>query len=66
MATELTVFKDILVLFVADLMEIIHVELPDKRREISMSKIDRKDLLLKSINVKDCEVGSIFIPGSNL
>ena len=58
--------KDVLVLFIPDLVEIIHVELPDEGREVAMPKVDGKDLLLEAVNVEDGEVGSLLVPGYNL
>ena len=58
--------KDVLVLFIPDLVEIIHVELPDEGREVAMPKVDGKDLLLEAVNVEDGEVGSLLVPGDNL
>lgn len=31
-----------------------------------MSKVDRKDLLLETINIKDSEVGSLLIPDDDI
>lgn len=58
--------ENVFVLLVSNLVEIIHVELANKRREISMSKVDRKDLLLETINIKDSEVGSLLIPDDDI
>ena len=58
--------KNVFILLVSDFVEIIHVELSDKRREISMSKVDRKYFLFKTINVQDGEVGSLLVPDHDL
>lgn len=55
--------KDILILFIANLMEVIHVELSDKGAEVAVAEVDREDFLLEAVNVKDGEVGSVFVPG---
>ena len=54
--------KNVLILFISDFMEIIHVQLSDKGREVTVSEVDRKDLLLKAINIKNCEVGPLLVP----
>ena len=58
--------ENVLILLVSNLVEIIHVELPDKRREVSMSEVDWEDLLLKTVNIEDSEVGSFLVPGHGL
>ncbi len=40
-SSELFMLKDVLIIIVSDFVKVIHIELPDKRREISMSKVDR-------------------------
>ncbi len=55
-------FKDIFILLVAYFVEIVHVELPDKGWEISMSEVDWKNLLFKAFNVEDSEVCAFFVP----
>ena len=61
-ATELPMLKNVLILLIPDFVEIIHVELSNKGREISVSKVDGKDLFLEAINIKDSEVSSFLIP----
>lgn len=50
-SSELAVFKDVLVLLVADLVEIVHVELPDKGREVAVPEVGGQDLLLEALNI---------------
>jgi hypothetical protein len=60
------VLKDVLVLLVSNFVEVIHVELSDKRGKVFVSEVDRKDLLFEPINIKDCEVSSFLVPSDNL
>lgn len=57
--------EDVLVLLVADFMEVIHVELPNKGREVAVPEVSRQYLLLEPLNIKDGEVGTLLIPGYN-
>jgi len=62
MTFELTVLKDVSVLFVANLVEVIHVELSHEGGEVTVPKIGRQDLLLESIHVHYGEVSPLFVP----
>ena len=55
-----------LVLFISDLVEIIHVELADKGGEVAVPEVDGKYLFLEAIDIKDCKVGSFLVPGDDL
>jgi hypothetical protein len=44
-------FEDGPVLFISDLVKIIHVKLSDERTEVSMAKINGKNFLLESLNI---------------
>lgn len=57
--------EDVLVLFVADLMEVIHVELSNKGAEVAVPKVDGQDLLLEALDVEDGKVGAVLVPGSD-
>lgn len=59
---KLPMLKNILVLLIPDLMEIIHVQLPYERWEVFMPKVSGEDFLLKLVNIQDGEVGAFFIP----
>lgn len=54
--------EDVLVLFVANLMEVIHVELPDEGTEVSVAEVDGKNVLFEAFDVEDGKVGSVFVP----
>jgi hypothetical protein len=58
--------KNVSVLFITDLMEIIHIKLSHKGRKISVTEINGKYLLLKSFNIIDNKVSSFLIPTDNL
>jgi hypothetical protein len=47
-------------------MEIIHVELPNKGGEVFVAEVGRQDLLLKTLDVKDGEMGAIFVPADDV
>ena len=64
--TELSMLKDVLILFIADFMEVIHVELPDEGREITVSEVDGKDFLFETININDSKVSSLRVPSDDL
>ena len=65
MAFELAMLKDVPIQLVANLVEIIHVELPHKRGEVAVPKIGRQYLLLKSFHVDYGEVSPLFVPCHN-
>lgn len=44
-------FKDVLVLLVADLVEVVHVELPHKGREVAVPEVGGQYLLLEALNI---------------
>jgi hypothetical protein len=58
--------ENVLVLLVSNFVEIIHVELPDEGGEVSVSEVDRKNLLLEAIDIEDGEVGSLLVPDDDL
>ena len=58
--------ENVLILLVSNLVEIIHVELPNERREVTVSKVDWEDLLFETVNIEDSEVSSFLIPGDGL
>ena len=47
-------------------VEIIHVELSDEGGKVPVPEVDRQDLFLETVNIKDSEVCSLFIPDDNL
>lgn len=49
-------------LFLANLVEIIHIELPNKRRELLMFEIFGKNLILKQILILHNEAISVISP----
>lgn len=55
-------FKDVFIELIADLVEIIHVELTNKRREVTMPKICWQNLLLEPFNIKDGKISSFLVP----
>jgi hypothetical protein len=59
---KVPVFEDVLVELVADLVEVIHVELPDKGGEVAVPEIGRQDLLLEPLNVQNGKVSSFLVP----
>jgi hypothetical protein len=61
-AAELAVFKNVLVLLVADFVEIIHVELADEGGEISVAEVNGEDFLLEAVHIEDGEVGAFLVP----
>lgn len=65
-SAKLPMLKDVLVELVSNLVEIVHVELPHKRREIFMSEIDGKDLLLETLKVENGEMRSLFVPANDV
>ena len=65
-SSEFTMFENVLVEFVADFVEVVHVELPHKRTEVFMSEVDRQDLLLKSFHVHNGEVSAVLVPGGDI
>ena len=64
-SSELAVLKDVLVLLVADLVEVVHVELADEGGEVAVPEVGGQDLLLEALNIKDGEVGALLVPGDN-
>lgn len=58
--------ENVLVLLVSNFVEIIHVELPDEGGEVSVPEVDRKNLLLETIDIEDSEVGSLLVPDDDL
>ncbi len=54
--------ENVFILLIANFVEVIHVELANKGREITMPKVNRKNLLLKPVHIQDGEVGALFIP----
>jgi len=65
MAPELAMLKDAPILFVANLVEIIHVELPHEGGEVAVPEIGRQYFLLKSFHVDYGEVSPLFVPCHN-
>ena len=58
--------KDRNFLFVADLVEVVHVELPDKRRELLMFEIFGKNFILKQFLILNDEAISVISPLDNM
>ena len=65
MSPELLMLKDILVCLIADFMEIVHIELPDKWWEVSMAEENRQDLLFEFFDVVDDESEAIGVPAND-
>ena len=63
-SSKLAMLEDVLVLFVANFVEVVHVELADKGTEVAMSEKDRQNLLLELLHVVNSEVSSFFVPTS--
>ena len=61
-SAELSMLENALILLIAYFVEIIHVELPDERREISVPEVDRQNLLLETVHVQDGEVRALVVP----
>ena len=57
--------KNVFILFIADFVEIIHIELANKRGEVTMSKVNGQNLLLKSLHIQNSEIGALFVPCNN-
>jgi len=54
--------ENVFILLISDFVKIIHIELSHEGREISMSKVNRQNNLLKLFNISDNKVCSLFIP----
>lgn len=65
-SAELPVFEDVLVKLVADLVEVIHVELPDEGGEVLVPEVGGQDFLLEAFNVEDGEIGAFFVPADDV
>lgn len=65
-ATELLVLKYAEVGFVADFVEVIHVELPHEGGEVAVPEIDGQHLLLELLDVLDDEGSAILVPTSDV
>jgi len=61
-SSELPVFEDVFILFVADFVEIVHVELPYKGRKVSVPEVSRQDFLLEAFNIENGEVRAFLVP----
>jgi hypothetical protein len=57
--------KDVFILLISNFVEVIHVELPYKRREVSMSKVSWQNLLLEALNIQNRKMSALFIPSNN-
>lgn len=66
MAAELLVFEDILIGLVADLVEVVHVELPDEGGKVAMAEVGRQDHLLKLVSIVDNECDSVRVPANDI
>jgi hypothetical protein len=64
--SKLLMLENVFILLISDLVEIIHVQLSDKRREIAMSEVNRQDFLLKFLNVDYNKVSALLIPCDNI
>ena len=62
MPTKLLVLEYVEISFIPYLMKIIHIELPNKRWKVAMSKIDGKDFLLKFLHILNDKRCPIMIP----
>lgn len=62
MSAELSMFEDASIEFVADLVEVIHVELPHEGGEVAVAEVGWQDLLLEPFNIQDSEVNALLIP----
>ena len=49
-SAELSMLENALILLIAYFVEIIHVELPDERREISVPEVGGQDLTTSSLD----------------
>ena len=47
-------------------MEIIHVELPHKRREIPVPEVDGQNFLFKALNIMNSEVCAFLVPDNDI
>ncbi len=65
-APELPVLEDVAVEFVADFVEVVHVELPHERTEVLVPEVDWQDLLLEAFHVHDREVRAILVPAGDV
>ena len=61
-SAELSMLENALILLIAYFVEIIHVELPDERREISVPEVGGQDFLLKKTHIKNGKVCALIIP----
>jgi hypothetical protein len=57
--------EDVFIQFVADFVEVVHVELTHKGGEVAMPEVSRQNLLLESLHVQNSEVCSLFVPSHN-
>lgn len=62
---ELFMFKNAFIAVISDFVEVIHVELPDKGAEISVSEMHRKNLLLEFFHIDNDEAVSLFTPADD-
>ena len=58
--------KNVLILFIPNFVEVIHVELSDEGGEVAVPEVDGKDLRLEAVHIEDGEVGSFLVPGDDL
>ena len=65
-AAELAVFEDVAVEFVADFVEVVHVELPHEGAEVLVAEVDGQDFLFEAVHVHDGEVGALLIPAGDI
>ena len=65
-AAELAVLEDVAIELVADLMEVIHVELPHEGTEVLVTEVDRQNLFLEAVYVYDGKVGALFVPAGDI
>ena len=63
---ELFVLEYAFVIVISDFVKIIHVQLTNKRRKISMTKMDWKHLLFESLDIDNDKISSFFVPGDNI
>jgi hypothetical protein len=65
MSAELAVLEDVAIELVADLVEVIHVELADEGGEVAVAEVGRQDLLLEPLHIQDGEVCPLFVPADD-
>jgi hypothetical protein len=65
-SAELAVLENVLILFVAYFVEIIHVELADEGGEVAVSEVHRQDLLLEPLHLQNREVRALLVPDHDI